>query len=182
MRRLMLVLMAGALMLINVACGGSSDDDGVDAASDATTTTAESSSDDDADDDSDSDAIASSGIFSGDCREAVEAYTEAYGSLGQASAAAMTGDTSVDLTRAGEAIERLAENAPDALKDDFEVLADELVPFYRGLAEIDFDEGKQPTEAQIAKLQELTEDIDQAALQTANQHIDEYFRSECKTG
>ena len=183
--RLLAVLFAATL--IAAACGDddSDDGDGDETSQDEGTTTG---------DDTDESAIAEIGtaegesepsadaasedlpdeFFSEECQDVYNAFLGAQTQL----SSAVTGQVA-DADQAQDAIEALAESAPDEIAGAFETWADEMGAYFDALAAIDLDGTSQPTAEQMTQLMELSETVDEAALEEAGEEISAYFEEAC---
>ena len=146
-------------------CGGGDDSDSDVATGD------DSAQDDDSTGDGGDDAAR---YFGANCQAAFAEFVGIQGKLG----AAYTGDFS-GLEDAQDYFEELADAAPDEIKDAFEVYATELGGFYSALAEVGYNPGEQPTPEQLEQLSQLSQEIDQPALQQASEEISAYFEGGC---
>src|SRR3954470_4087562 len=104
-----------------------------------------------------------SGLTStGNCKELAD--------LGQKFSQAMSGAaSSQDLKKEAVLLEEFADKTPADIKPDFEVYADfvgKVADAYSGIKP-----GQTPSATQIAALQKLSTEIDQAKLSAASQHI-----------
>jgi type IV pilus biogenesis protein CpaD/CtpE len=116
------------------------------------------------------------GAPNAECLEAGDAMTSAMESFGSS----MTGAfTSENMEQVADQLEAMAAAAPDEIRDDFEVLARELGPFYEALGEIGLTPGAQPTPDQIAALAAASEGVDQVALQEASSNLEAWFADNC---
>lgn len=157
--RLLAALMAG--LLVFGACGSDSDDGGG-------TATDQPVGDGD-----------TSGVFAAGCAEAVARFAEAQARVAEATGAALDG-SDVDFDEVTEQIRALADAAPDDIADDFQVYADQLIPFYEGLAEMDLQPDQPPTQEQAERFVELGDQLDNEALETATTNIQDWFENECQ--
>lgn len=167
-----------ALALTAAACG---DDDsgGDDVASDDSDVSDSGADDGDSEPDTGDGADVDLGdVFSGDCREAILAFSTVQSSFAGSFGGAFGQDTIDD---AGDAIDELASAAPDEIKDAFQVYADELGAYFDALGDIDLSElaGGQPDPATIAALTAAGEAVDEEALEAAADEISTYFENAC---
>ncbi len=176
-----------ALALVAAACGDDDSDDqsgdetstagtGTDEAGTAGTGTDETGTDEAG---TEPDGDAASGdlpddFFSEDCQEAYDTFLAVNSKLG----VAFTGETG-DIEEARASIDALADNAPDEVADAFETFAAEMGVFFDALADIDLTPGSQPTAEQMSQLIEISETVDEAALEEAGEEISAYFEDVC---
>jgi hypothetical protein len=73
----------------------------------------------------------------------------------------------------------MADAAPDEIKDDLEVIANELEAFYTALGEAGYEPGVAPTPEQIAQLSALAEVVDQEVFDEASDNINAWFEANC---
>lgn len=106
----------------------------------------------------------------GNCKELAD--------LGQKFSSAMSGAaSSQDLKKEAQLLKEFADKTPSDIKPDFEVYADfvsKVADAYNGVTP-----GSTPSPAQIAALQKLATEIDQAKLSAASQHIAAWVTKNC---
>ena len=155
------------LALLAAGCGG-----GDDTASDTDTVvtettegiTAEETTTDETDDD---------GSFAtGECAALVAAAA----SVSQTFSG--TGATD-DVDEARAQFEEFAENAPDEIRDDLEVLAAAYSEYAEALADVDIEPGETPDAEAIAALQAAIASIDQAELTEASANVSAWTTANC---
>jgi hypothetical protein len=112
-------------------------------------------------------------ITSENCREFVQFAS----ALGQALSG--TGDT--DVEEAAAAMQEFADQAPEEIRDDFQVLADAYAKIANALEGVDLTDTTPDADA-IAKLAQLSQEIDQAELTEASQNISEWTSENCTNG
>ncbi|MEX1093054.1 MAG: hypothetical protein WEF28_07855 [Acidimicrobiia bacterium] len=173
-RVLVLLLVA----LVVVSCGGDAGgDDTTTAPSDdvnVTTTTAAAPDDDGDDDGNDLDSLSST------CLEATQGMAAAVSAYSTGMAQAFGGsldDESLQLT--ADQLEVMAEAAPDEIKDDLKVIAEQLGAFYTALAESGYEPGATPDADQLAELSALAESIDNEVFEEASDNINAWFEENC---
>jgi hypothetical protein len=113
-------------------------------------------------------------FFSEDCQEVYNAFLGAQTQL----STAFTGQVG-DIEEAQASLDALAENAPDEVADAFETWAAEMAVFFDALADIGFDGSGQPTAEQMAQLGQVSDTVDEAALEEAGEEISVYFEDVC---
>lgn len=114
------------------------------------------------------------------CLDATQAMAAAINAYTTGLAGAMGGsldDESLQLS-AGQ-LQAMADAAPDEIKDDLEVIADELEAFYTALGEAGYEPGVTPTPEQMAQLSALAEVVDQEAFDEASDNINAWFEANC---
>lgn len=110
------------------------------------------------------------------CIEAAQAMAAAMSSVSTSFSGA------VDEAQAAEIeaqLEAWAADAPDEIKDDFDVFAREMGAFYAELAEIGLVPGATPTAEQLQRLSEAADAVDQEALDEASDNIEAWFEANC---
>ena len=167
-----IALAAIGVLLLTAACGGGDDESAAGteaaattespAATDATDTTSDDSSDDSGDEPS----------FEGssDCVELAQ--------LGAKVSEALSG-TGGDVEKTEEFLNEFADKAPDEISDDFQVIADAYSKIAEALGDVDIASGETPDPEALAKLQELSTELDQAKLQEANTNITAWVTENC---
>lgn len=110
------------------------------------------------------------------CLESSQAMAEAMERYGQSFGG--TGDTT-DFETIAQQLEAAAEAAPAEIREDFEVLAEELGKFYAAMGDFEFTPGQAPTPEQLAAMQAAIESVDQDALETASTNLEAWFEDNC---
>jgi len=159
-------LCVGALAL--AGCGGSDDDGGEVSAS----AEVEAQLDEELDAVEDIDL---GDIASGACAEAVAAMAEVAGGM----TAAFTGEVD-QLEEAVDAMNEVAEAAPDAISDDMQLVAAAYADFVAVLIDLDLGAGEVPDDEAMAALEDATGELDTDELESASQRIQAYFDSGCE--
>ena len=167
-RRLAVLLLA-AFALLAAGCGGDDSDSsasGDDAA--AVETEATDAADDmsTADDGTADDGTAS---LEGECAN--------FAGLSAKLSSAFAGTNGVD--SAAEVFDEIADQVPEEIRDDYEVLADNFQELADALKGIDFAAGETPSPEALAKLQELSKSMDSTEVQQASQHIETWVQEHC---
>ncbi|HEX5696011.1 MAG TPA: hypothetical protein VFZ15_06470 [Acidimicrobiia bacterium] len=178
------VLVVLALGVVS-ACAGDAGDDGG-----ASTTTVGASGTTAVEETPDTTAAADPGEDPGDgsgdggfgtvCLEATQAMAAAINAYSTGMAGAMGGSRDdQSLQESAAQLQAMADAAPDEIKGDLDVIANELEGFYTALAESGYEPGVAPTPEQIAQLSALAEVIDQEAFDEASDNINEWFEANC---
>ena len=183
----LLVLLLALVLGVAAACGGD-DDESSDAAEPAAVAEepadeGDASADDSAaedeepaaEEDSGDDAAALDNIDAEKCAEALGAQSDL------ANVFATGTPESGDFEKAADALDEIAENAPDEIKDDFEVLAGFMREYLEAVGDIDLT-SETPDPEDIQKLQEFAESIDQARLTEAGENIQAWAAENCPQG
>jgi len=172
-RRLAALLVA-ALALVAAGCGGSSDE----ASSDTTTaavetTTTEATTTEDmttTETSTDTAANADLGALTGKCAELA--------GLGTKLAAAMGGQDA-GVADVSKVFDELADEVPDEIKADWQVLAENFGKIAEALKGVDLTNGGTPDAETLAKLQELSATLDSQEVQQASAHIEAWVTQNC---
>ena len=172
--RKLAALLVAALALVVAGCGGSSDEGSSDTATvaaedttnDATstgdmTTTEETASDDTATD--------PSSALTGKCADLA--------GLGSKLAAAMGGQDA-GVADVSQLFDELADQVPDEIKADWQVLAQNFQKIAAALKGADLSSGT-PDAATLAKLQKLATTLDSKEVQQAAAHIEAWAKKNC---
>jgi hypothetical protein len=181
-----LVVPIAALALVAAGCGGdSSSESSADAtettvAAETTMTTEETTA---AEETTDSSASASasasassSSSSSGDlglggkCKE--------FAGVSQQLAASLSGQTA-DLQEASKIFDEIADQVPDEIKADYQVIADNFKKIADALKGVDLTSGKAPSPEVLAKLQELAKSMDSPKVKQATEHIQAWVTENC---
>jgi hypothetical protein len=172
-RRLAALLVA-ALALVAAGCGGSSDE----ASSDTTTvavetTTTEATTTEDmttTDTATDTTSNADLGALTGKCAELA--------GLGTKLAAAMGGQDA-GVADVSKVFDELADEVPDEIKADWQVLAENFGKIAEALKGVDLTNGGTPDAETLAKLQELSATLDSQEVRQATTHIEAWVTENC---
>jgi hypothetical protein len=168
LRRLLTLLVLGSLLL--AACGGGDDGGSEDAGGDAGGTTGG-----DAGEVTGGDGDV--GIFdAAECAEVVTAMAAATSGI----TAAMSGSGG-DLEQSIEAMQAFAAEAPEEIREDFQLLAEAYARMAQVLADSGYDpaSGQPPSAEVMAALQEAGDELNSPELQEASERISAYFAAEC---
>lgn len=163
------VLVALAFALAGAGCGGGDESSGTtDTTVTETTATDETTTEETTTEETTTDA--SSGLASGDCAELVNASAE----LAQAFAAAgATGD----FGGASEFFDQF--EAPDEIREDFQVLATAYAEYIAALQDIGLESGQTPTPEQLQQFQQALASIDQPGVAAASERISTWVNQNC---
>jgi len=114
------------------------------------------------------------------CIEATQAMGAAMSSYSTGVAGAMGGTLDgEELQQVADQLEAMASAAPDEIREDLQVIAEELGAFYTALAETGYTGTGTPTPDQIAQLESLADSIDQERFDTAADNVNAWFESNC---
>jgi hypothetical protein len=163
-----IVLVIGALALAAAGCGG---DDGGDAAAPAETTVEETTQTTETTEETTEDVDL--GDLSGECTELA-----AIGAKIAQAAGAQGGD----IGSSADYFAELADAAPDEIKDDLEVFAEEFGKFAEAIAGVDLSGGTTPSAEDLAKIQAATAAFEDPRIQEASDNIEAWAQENCATG
>ena len=167
--RKLAALLVAALALVAAGCGGSSDE----SSSDTTTVAAETTTDETTTEATTEETTTTddSGMaaLTGKCAELA--------GLGSKLAAAMGGQDAgvADVSRL---FDELADEVPDEIKADWQVLAQNFQKIAEALKGADLSSGT-PDAATLAKLQKLATTLDSQEVQQAAAHIEAWTKKNC---
>jgi hypothetical protein len=179
MRWFLIFLTVLALAVAGAGCGGGDDESAADTDTtaitdsigtdetdtDETTTEDETSTDEETDTDL-------GGFASGDCEELVNASS--------AIGAALSGaNTPAEVEAASDRFHEFAEEVPEEIQDDVQVLADVYDRYIDVIADIDLQEGETPSAAQIQQLTAALASIDQQAVTEASTNLSTWAQENC---
>ena len=156
-RRIAALLIA-VLALVAAGCGGSSNDEASsDTETTVTTETTETMATEDTTAttaDSETSTDIDLGNLSGECKQ--------FAGISSKLAQSLSGQDA-NMEDAAKAFDDIADQVPDEIKDDYQVIADN----FSKIAEA------------LAKLQELSKSMDSAEVQQASQHIEAWVQKHC---
>jgi hypothetical protein len=174
-RRRFGVLLVAVLALVAAGCGGGSND----ASSDTTTivsgattdetTTEETMTDETTTEDTSTSAGVDTSALTGKCAELA--------GLGSKLAAAMGGQNG-DVQDVSKLFDDLADQVPDEIKADWQVLAQNFSKIAEALKGVDLSSGTADPQA-LAKLQQLATTLDSQEVQQAATHIEAWAKENC---
>ena len=159
-----LVLVVLVLALVAAGCGGGDDESSAsdDTTVEETTTTADETS-------SDGDEDVAGILGDEDCLQLA--------SIGATFAQAITGASDEE---AVEAIQQLADDVPDEISADVQVLADWFTEYSAKLQDIGLQAGQAPTAEQLAQLQAALADTDQEEVTAASERLSAWANENCE--
>jgi len=107
------------------------------------------------------------------CKQLAELAAKVQQSVGQ------QGTGAAALNREADALNALADAAPDAIKADLKTFADAYASFARAYSSAGLSAGKTPTPAQIAKIAQASRALATPKLRQALQHLEAWGRANC---
>ena len=180
---LLMIATFATLVFAFVGCGGDDDSASADTTTTTETTTTETTTteetettDTDTTDTDTTDTTETDTTASGDF--ATSENCAEFAEIGSKISQAFTGTGVGDLDEASDAFAELTAAAPDEIKDDFQVIADAYNKLADALQGIDLTSTNPDPEA-LAKLTQLGQEIDQAALTTASTNISTWAQENC---
>jgi len=169
-RRIAALLIA-VLALVAAGCGGSSSDE---ASSDTETTVATETTTPEettaTTDDSGTSTDIDLGNLSGECKQ--------FAGISSKLAQSLSGQDA-NMEDAAKAFADIADQVPDEIKDDYQVIAENFAKIAEALKGVDLTSGQTPSPEALAKLQELSKTMDSAEVQQASQHIEAWVSEHC---
>ena len=168
--RWVMVLAAVVAAVALAGCGGgndaaSSDTDTVaitDTSATEETTTEETTTEET---ETETETDISGGLVSGDCVKAVTAFAALSQAVGAAGA---SGDDAEDSARA---FQEFADEAPDEIKDDIQVLGDAYADYIAVLSGLGLQAGETPSADQIQELSQAAEALNTPEVIAASDHF-----------
>ena len=176
----LLVIPIAVLALVAPGCGGDSSNE---SSADATETTVAAETTMTTEETTDSSASASASASSsssssstgdlalgGKCKEFV--------GVSQQLAASLSGQTA-DLQQASKLFDEIADQVPDEIKADYQVIAENFKKIADALKGVDLTSGEAPSPEVLAKLQELAQSMDSPKVKQATEHIQAWVQENC---
>ena len=181
MRWLTIALAITGFALVGAGCGGDEESTGdtdtvvvTDTTVAEETTTDETTAEETTTGETETDA--SGGLVSGDCVKAVTAFA----ALSQAVAAAgASGDDAEDSARA---FQEFADEAPDEIRDDIQVLGDAYADYIAVLSGLGLQAGETPSADQIQELSQAAEALNTPEVLAASEHFNTWASANCPGG
>jgi hypothetical protein len=172
--RSLTVLLLAVLALLAAGCGG---DDSNEASSDTDTAIVEETTGPDTTEQATemsggeaTETNAGSTTLSGECAELA--------SLGTKIAQAITG-SNANVEQASKLLDQLATKAPDEIKADVQVIAENFSTIAEKMKDLDLSAGGTPSPDDLAKLQELTASLSSPKVTKAGQRIQAWAEKNC---
>lgn len=168
--RLLTIAVVCVLALASAACGGGDEE----TAGDTDTVTLETTTDETTDEtttDTDTDTVGDS-LASEDCQELINASASLSRAFG-------SGGADSDLDDVSTFFDEFAEEAPDEIRDDFQVLADAYESYAEAIEGIDLQSGQTPDPETLQQLQEALASIDQEEVTAASERISAWANDNC---
>ena len=163
------MLLLAALALLVAGCGGDDSDSSASGDDAAVVETEATDAADDLTTEDDGTADDGTAPLAGECAN--------FAGLSAKLSSAFAGTNGID--SAAEVFDEIADQVPDEIRDDYEVLADNFQELADALKGIDLSAGETPSPEALAKLQELSKSMDSAEVQQASQHIEAWVQKHC---
>lgn len=168
--RLLTIAVVLLLALAGASCGG----DDEESAGDTDTVTLETTTDETTTDETttEDDETVGDSLASEDCQELINAsasLSQAFGSAGADS----------DLDDVSTFFDEFADEAPEEIRADFQILADGYEAYAEALADVDLQAGETPDAEAVARLQEALTSIDQEEVAAASTRISAWANENC---
>jgi hypothetical protein len=173
--RLLVGAALAAIVLVAAGCGGDDGTAGGETLAAETTAAGDTSADTGATTETEAETGAGGAGASGACQKLVD-LAEAYG---KALAAAGSGGDSGDIAESAEVFQRFADEVPEEVRDDFQVMADAFSRYAEVLADVDLSSGETPDADTIAKLQTLFTGDEAEEVQAASDRISAWSNENC---
>lgn len=171
-----------ALALAVAGCGGSDSSSEAEGSDDTVTieTVADDSTTTDAMEPDETEPTApdldlSGSGLSDECQELVEASAE------YAEAFSQIGTETFDLQGSAEAIQAIADSAPEEIRDAFQTLAAAVATYAEALEGVDLTSGATPDPETLAKITQATQVFSSADVAEASQAISTWTEENCGT-
>jgi hypothetical protein len=165
--RAILLLGIGVLLLTAAGCGGDDDDEG--SAAETQVVAVEATESEESEESEEADAL--DFASAGNCQELV--------GLGMKVATALSGTDTSDLDTTGEFLDEFADQAPEEIRADFEVIAKAYGKIAEVMGDVDFAAGETPDAEQLQELQELSNELNTAEVTAANENITAWVEENC---
>jgi hypothetical protein len=173
MRWLIIGIAVLTFAIAGAGCGGGDDEA---SATDETTIT-DTTTDDTTDEtttEEETDTDGDGAFSSGECSELVAASA----AISQAFAAQGQGD----LGEVEELFDRFADQVPEELQDDVQVLSDAYSDYLAALADAGLEPGETPTAEEAGQLVQALSAIDAQAVQEAGEELTAWANANCPSG
>ena len=169
--RLLTLAVVLALALVAAGCGGDDETSG-----DGDTVTIETTTDDTTTDDATTDEDTTEETFgdslaSEDCQELISA-SSALGS-------AFSGVQGDDLGDSSEAFSQYADQAPEEIRGDLQIMADTYEAYAEAIGDIGLEPGETPSQEQALEFQQALSSIDLAEFTAASQRVTTWAATNC---
>jgi hypothetical protein len=101
--------------------------------------------------------------------------------LSAAMSQAITASAENDLDAQAKLFQEFADQSPEEIRSDFQVIAKAFSTYLEAYAKIDLEPGATPTPAQIAELTRVAQAFSQADVQQASTNISAWVAKNCTT-
>ena len=166
------------LALVAAGCGGDSSNE---SSADATETTVAAETTMTTEETTESIASASASASSSSSSTgdlALGGKCKEFDGVSQQLAASLSGQTA-DLQQASKLFDEIADQVPDEIKADYQVIAENFKKIADALKGVDLTSGEAPSPEVLAKLQELAQSMDSPKVKQATEHIQAWVQENC---
>ena len=166
------------LALVAAGCGGDSSNE---SSADATETTVAAETTMTTEETTESSASASASASSSSSSTgdlALGGKCKEFAGVSQQLAASLSGQTA-DLQQASKLFDEIADQVPDEIKADYQVIAENFKKIADALKGVDLTSGEAPSPEVLAKLQELAQSMDSPKVKQATEHIQAWVQENC---
>jgi hypothetical protein len=174
----LLVIPIAVLALVAAGCGGDSSNE---SSADATETTVAAETTMTTEETTESSASASASASSSSSSTgdlALGGKCKEFAGVSQQLAASLSGQTA-DLQQASKLFDEIADQVPDEIKADYQVIAENFKKIADALKGVDLTSGEAPSPEVLAKLQELAQSMDSPKVKQATEHIQAWVQENC---
>jgi hypothetical protein len=167
-----LVIPIAVLALVAAGCGGDSsnesaaDTTATTVATETTTATETTSTEDTSTTEGSSGDLA----LGGKCKE--------FAGISEKLSESLSGQTA-DLEDASKIFDEIADQVPDEIRADYQVIAENFKKIAEALEGVDLTSGETPSPEALAKLQELSQSMNSSEVQQASRNIEAWVRENC---
>jgi hypothetical protein len=170
--RLLTIAVVLMLAFAGASCGGDDEESAGDTDTVTLETTTDETTTDETTDETDTDETVGDSLASEDCQELINAsasLSQAFGSAGADN----------DLDDVSTFFDEFAEEAPEEIRADFQVLAEAYEAYAEALGDVDFQAGETPDAEALAQLQAALASIDQEEVTAASTRISAWANDNC---
>ena len=101
-----------------------------------------------------------------------------FAGISQKLSQSLSGQTA-DLQQAAKIFDEIADQVPDEIKADYQVIAENFKKIAEALKGVDLTSGQAPNPEALAKLQQLSQSMDSPKVQQATAHIEAWVKQNC---
>jgi hypothetical protein len=178
MRLMTFAVALAALALLGAGCGGGDDSSSAtdtDTTEITDTTATDETTTDETTTDTDTDTNAAD-FASEECLKALGASSEFAQALGN------LGSDNEGLAESSQLFEEFADNAPEEVRADFQIVAEAYAAYVEVLRGLDLQAGETPSAEQLAAIQEATTSFTDPEVTAASERIQAWGEENCPSG